>query len=564
MAEQAELRVIPEGEIKAAMENIAKDTVALKAQMASDRDATKLELDARKDDMKKYEHAMTDIVAKVEAVQRGLHEAKLASLPTGAPELRKALTPMLGEFREAAVDDGVMAKRFYAGADLAESDARQRAEESRATPFRKLGVKHLLYGVQLEDGSYYWPEHDAVKRCMELNDKALFVHAAMIKADGGAGEYQQRGGIRSLGVFRALKRELATLTKADTDLMDTTDIANWIPTGFSPLMYEKVKIGLPELTFHDELAMPTASFTFNRDDSDTEGMFVGQTTTVAGADPFGTAQLSLVQLIDDQKVTLTANKVRTRYLWSGELDEDSIVAMSPRVQRRMLRNMQEALAEMIVNGQKTGWAGVGGALGLDTALTHFGKANDVSVGSDVRVITDGWRKLASLNSATPNTEVAGGNAILSVTLLRSLRRALGEYALDPQQLGIFCSIASYLYLLDDTSLKTIDVFGPQATIKTGQIGAVDNIPVWASRRMPQNEDATGAIANGGAVADRASCVMVHREGCIVGNRRQLSMGMDKWGATDALDMYMFWRGDFQKIHAVGNPYIGRLINLKTV
>ena len=502
-----------EGLLKEEREAINKDIVDLKDQMDADRDATKLALDERADDVAKYGEAIEKITEANDALAEKINKLeKEREYGSTSKELREAIEPISkGALQEPASADG---------------DFRKTVNDGKAT------LKQLVEGVVLEDGQFYSPKHEAIKQLQEDAD-ALILMDAELRYGPEGDQYKRQGGMRSLKLWDRFQRNAETVSKATTEAIDTTDLANWMPTAFSPATWEKIVIGLPEVSVFDEFTMTAPTVQLHAEVSDTEADIVAEATTIASLNPFSDTN---VQNLEPGKITFSAVKLRSRYVTTREAEEDSIVPLLPRLQRKMIRNMREALADGIINGQET--------TKIDTGGTHFGKANTSFVAADVRGSMDGLRYFAW--APTTDHKVDGGNAATSLSLMRSSRKFMGEIGTFLPDLVWFLNVKGYMDLLSDTNLATADKLGGPATNRTGAIGVVDGVDLLLSRRMPENSNASGVID--GTTTDRGLHILVHTGAFLLGNRRRMTVGQDLYGAKDGRDLFLFWRGDFQKMY----------------
>jgi hypothetical protein len=497
-------------------------------------ESTKLELSQRADDVAKAVERVEEIQADIDAARKEFaEERRRAALESGEAPLMKALD------------------RYKAGYRAPRGDEDEFTAETTAAPT----VKQLVEGVSMA-GEWYAPEHEEVAYLREQNDKAVMLDAIMRGRDPSG--YQQRGGASSLKIVQECRRFAGELfEKATSGAVDTVDLANWVPAHFSSLMWDDVRLATPEASLFPEIIMPGKTMDLNVNLTDPEGQLVPEVTTIAAANPFAD---TLVQDLDPTKRTLSAKKFRSRIVFSGEVEEDAIVAQLPFYRAMLVEGMSNAIADAIINGDE------GGTLdNTASAVDHFTKSNPAGTDTgDSRGAFDGLRAFLEDNTALPDTFVDGSGGDLSSGLIGSVWERMGEYgAGGNDQLITFTSPVGYIKLVQDNNFITKDLMGEMATLLTGAIGKVWNIPVSVSRRYPINlASGTGKI---GAAADSATtgaCV-VRRDKCILGNRRRMTMGMDRYGATDAGDIYLFWRGDFERLLPVTKPWIGGLFNLAT-
>lgn len=513
-----------DGEFKKVNDNI----VALREQMKSDREATKLDMDQRKDDVAKYEAAFEDI------------EKRTTQLTTDLAETRRLAAATMGD-NELKGELEMLAAGGMVGGDE-EADYRAVKPEQG----QKFTAKQIVEGVLRKDGTWHEPKHEQLQRLAQLNDDCLLVDAILSKRNGGA--YQANGGMRSLGIHKELMRLSEATFKADTDFVDTTEIANWVPTHFSSRVWNLIKLGLPELNIFQEIPMPAKTFELNVNLSDVTGDVVAETTTIAGANPF--ADLNM-QAVNDAKVTLTAAKFRGRAVFSGEATEDAIVPQLQLLRDHIIRALREAKADAIMNGDAAG--------NLDTGGTHFGRANPAA-GVDPRTAFDGLRSFLADNTSTPNTSVAIGGDLTGLQVL-SIRATQDEWGVDESDLVVIQSPVGYLRMLQDANLLTVDKVGPQATLITGSKGTIAGSNLIVSRRMPKNMNASGVMD--GITTTKTAATVVNRRGAIIGNRRRETIGMDHYGATDSSDLFVFSRMGFAQLFGNSYPWIAGGINIST-
>jgi HK97 family phage prohead protease/N4-gp56 family major capsid protein len=178
-----------------------------------------------------------------------------------------------------------------------------------------------------------------------------------------------------------------------------------------------------------------------------------------------------------KEITLNAYKVATNEYMAYEEDEDSLIALAPIVRDAMIRRVARAVDRAMLRGAGTGSDPVKGLVGYD-----------------------------AVSAVTLDISDA---AKMTVAKLQQLRRDLGAWGLDPSELVYIVSTENYYDLLEDASFLTVDKVGNQATLLTGQIGAVGNTPVIVSAEF--EDKAAGA----------AGAICLNPGNFIVGNQRGL-------------------------------------------
>lgn len=214
------------------------------------------------------------------------------------------------------------------------------------------------------------------------------------------------------------------------------------------------------------------------------------------------------------KSTLTATELVTEQNWSYTLDEDAIVALAPEVRRRLAQSGAEIIDAFALNADATDAAT--GNINLDDADPD---ADTYYLSSGQDGIRHQW--LVD-NTAMGNS--AGGDALADLDLTTTLAE-MGKYAVDPSQVVFVCDVATYLNgFLALTNTVTVDKFGPQAVVLTGQLAAYRGIPiiVSASHPLTQSDGKANAASN-----TLGSISIFNRNMWYAGFRRDLLMEVDR-------------------------------------
>ena len=101
-----------------------------------------------------------------------------------------------------------------------------------------------------------------------------------------------------------------------------------------------------------------------------------------------------------------------------------------------------------------------------------------SVGSTVKLIP--VEQVIFMRSDEKYTLVVweGGEALI--------RKSMGKWGVNPADLAYIIGVSSYMVLMSDSNLLTVDKFGPNATLLNGQIGSLYGVPVIVSEHVREN------------------------------------------------------------------------------
>ena len=134
---------------------------------------------------------------------------------------------------------------------------------------------------------------------------------------------------------------------------------------------------------------------------------------------------------------------------------------------------------------------------------------------DPRLEFDGLRHFAIAGGAVVN---ASGEA-LTQTHIRKAIAELGRYGIYKSEIIILMSLTVSTTVMGWTQLLTIDKYGPNATILTGEIGKVFGCTVIATDLISDALDANGVARTqaGGATGNMSVVLVFNKTSPIIGN-----------------------------------------------
>lgn len=225
------------------------------------------------------------------------------------------------------------------------------------------------------------------------------------------------------------------------------------------------------------------------------------------------------------RVSVSAVKFVIHQMWSGEMEEDSIIPYIPFLRGQAAYSLGYYTDSLVLNGDTTN-AGTGN-INLDDAdpadTKHY-------------LAADGIRHACLIDNTGNATDQAGAitfNALIGMRidmLDRTYHMDWGHPS-NPGDLIYVCSPedADKIAVLDE--FITVDKFGPQATVLTGQVGRVGRNPLLATIAMSLTE-ADGRVSDTAASNTLGQVVAFNRQGFVVGWRRRVQMKTEDIIATD--------------------------------
>jgi HK97 family phage major capsid protein len=359
-------------------------------------------------------------------------------------------------------------------------------------------------------------KNQKVKEMQMAADDLLLTHIVMKKFASGY------GGIKSLRMFDRYSQVSSDFRKA-LDTATAGEGLEWIPTGFSAELIDKVRLELKVAGLFQQFAMPTNPFKYP--------LLTGDVTMYYM--PESLADLSEkipASNVTTAGLTFTAIKLAARILCSDEITEDSIVAILPILKNDLAKGLAEGLEDVIING--------------DTTSTH--QDSDVTNAKDRRKAFKGLRKL----TATGAKYDAGAFTAADV---RQVRGLMGKYAVNPADCVIVTSIAMYLKsFLSFTEVATVDKFGEQATWLKGYLTALDGMPLIVSEKVRQDLNASGVYD--GVTTTKSIFAIVNKSCYLIGNRRLVTIKQASDIETDQEILVITQRLDFQPKYTAASEY----------
>lgn len=323
--------------------------------------------------------------------------------------------------------------------------------------------------------------------------------------------------IQSLKLFGLAKRRFKAM-----DTATTGEGSEWVPTGFSSELVRKVNLALKVAALFDRVTMPTDNWTLPVEGADATAYLASQATS-------DTATKFTASTPGTSNVAFGAKKLAVRVLTSKELEEDSVVAVLPFMQMKVVKALAEAQEEGVLNG--------------DDSTTHQDSDIHALGASDRRKAWKGLRKHAlALGTATKDLST------FSADNLRALRALMGKYGVAPNSLAWVSGIITYLNkFLTLDEVQTVDKYGAGATILSGELAKFDGIPLIVSEFQRENLNASGVYD--GDTTDNGALALVYRPAYMIGDRRNVTVQVlrELYAETDQDAIIATQRLDFEDV-----------------
>jgi len=311
--------------------------------------------------------------------------------------------------------------------------------------------------------------------------------------------------------------------------MDLTDQADWVPTGFSSDFIERIDASgqvVPLFTIFDMQRNPQERYGAGDDFT----VYKQAESTTDSASKIPASDLGA------RKVTFTCAKGAARTLWSGELDEDSIVSAAQRVAKRMPASLAKAIEDCTINGDETS--------------THMDGATTNLAVTDRRRLWYGLRydAITRLTSATyDTTETTYNTAAYEANDLVYIRKTMGKYGINPAELAWIISPAAWYKTMAISTFQDLTKVSNDAYWLKGYINALAMSPLIISEYVPDTAETTGKITD---AAGGCTCLcLVNKTKYEYGRIRRITVKYDEDIETDQYKAVGSFRWDFQPLMA---------------
>ena len=365
-------------------------------------------------------------------------------------------------------------------------------------------VRRFAHSQQREGLATAWVERaEEAKRLLAQSITPADIQASHQTAERRLERWFSVGS-RDTGQFQGFSRQLlGAMTRAAMDSTTAGSGDELVATLEARELWQDVNLQTLVAPIIPTFPMPSNPFEVPRQ--------LGDVNFFPGTENTATTDTALAT----GRTTLTAYELVGQVPYSFTLEEDGVIAMLPEIRAGLVRNVAEVLDDIILNADRSTANNINADGGNITA-NSAGKAHWL-------LGYDGILHLPLVD----NTEQANNhNAAVSDDMFNELRAKLGKYGARPSQLVWIMDVNTFIRAQSVEQFRTMDKLGPNATLLTGMLGAVEGIPVIVSEQMPL-ADADGKITDGAATNTKGRLLLVNRTQWAQGFRRQLMIDVDR-------------------------------------
>ena len=216
------------------------------------------------------------------------------------------------------------------------------------------------------------------------------------------------------------------------------------------------------------------------------------------------------------KVSLSAHELVAQVPFSFSLEEDNVLpSLLGAIRTSLVRNTAEVLDDIILNADTTQTNNIN-ADGASIRKDTVGKAHWLV----------GYEGLIHLPLMEHSDMANNHNAEVSDDMFNEIRAKMGRYGVRPSELAWIMDVNTFIRAQSVDAFRTMDKLGPNATLLSGMLGAVEGIPVIVSEHM-RLADADGKVTDAGNDTDTGRLLLVNRTQWAQGFRRNLRVDVDR-------------------------------------
>lgn len=216
------------------------------------------------------------------------------------------------------------------------------------------------------------------------------------------------------------------------------------------------------------------------------------------------------------KSTLTTTELIAEVDWSYTLDEDSIIAMLPSLRAEIIRSGAEKMDAFFLNADATNAA---------TGNINLDDADPPDTSYYLSAGQDGLRHQWLVDNTAMGVN-AGGDALSDADVLDAMA-LMGKYIVNPAEGRIITDVSTYINgFMNLDGVLTLDKYGSQAVLLTGELARYRGIPIIVSESAPLTE-ADGKVSTTAGNNTLGQVTLANAGQWKVGTRRNLLIEVDR-------------------------------------
>ncbi len=382
------------------------------------------------------------------------------------------------------------------------------------TPANQIVVRSKFEDFSAEDMAFLNDRRRllAMRNGYQYVPEPAFIREIVVKAQ----KAYKSGSMKGLDEDTA-RRVLAIKDNELDNTATSGQASDWVPTLWTSDLWRRVRLENNVASAIRSIEMPAQTYEMPVESTDPTVYKVPETTNEAQLTLASSANPIPDSVLASAKKTLTAVKLGLRVGFSTEMEEDSIIPWIPQLRDQAMWAMMNAIDYTILNGDTT-----------TTASTNINDIAGTPAATDKFLVFNGMRKLGLVTNTDVSTNAQGSAPTLQ--MIREARfkmqSTLNAYALYPDNLVMFCDPYTYGKILNIDEINVWMNNGREATVNTGQVKALDGVPIFPSSQLllantaGKRDDDTLTNNTTGTI------IIAARTGWTLGYRRQVTTSVD--------------------------------------
>jgi phage head maturation protease len=258
----------------------------------------------------------------------------------------------------------------------------------------------------------------------------------------------------------------------------------WVGVAYSGVLWEAIRQETRIVSMLPTIEVPQGaeSVVIPLESTDPIWYKVAQATAMSsnpGGIPTNTVTASR---LGTAAATMTLSKLGARVIWTGEMEEDSMVPFVSELRRQLTTSGAEYLEAAVIDGDT--------AAGATTNINYI---VGTPGGSEYFMTVDGFRKLALVTNTANSRD---GGTLASSDFLETVKlMGVGGVNADKNKTAFIINSAVHFKALELADVKSRDIFNP-ATIENGLLAAIYGFPIYVSHHMHKAATTRLALASG--------------------------------------------------------------------
>lgn len=335
----------------------------------------------------------------------------------------------------------------------------------------------------------YMPAPDEETKRIQLENDKMLIASSLLKVHP-----------TRLNIYRRFREGKTELSKA---MASVTGVGlDWVPEQFSSDFIERMEMEFRVAGLIDTIPIANKTGTLKVPAADTAATLY----RISGATSEDEIDKIPATTPGTRVVTIEPEKLGARVLLDADLQEDAVIDMAEYIRKELYLAAARGVDDICING--------------DTSSTH--QDSDVTASTDHRKTWNGFRILAPSASKVDSSDVI--NIATFRKLWSKMSTATNEYGM-PEDLVILVNQLGYLRMMTIAEVLTRDKYGDKATILTGEMGSLFNIPIIPTSMIRRNLNASGVYD--GSTTTYTELLLVNKRAFLMGTKRQAKVDSEK-------------------------------------